>query len=423
VPLITPEKISEWMKEVEERPESAQLIVQQIANRLSELISVNETLLEENIALKIGERVEEYEKRIAHLEYQLNLLKRQFGEGALDDALIDKALPDEALVDVTLTTADRTAVSPALETISVLVYNPKGRVLRLVLSPETLEDGCLLGHFQEELAPGGEPPRILVTPSTEELLFVYTTGRVTTRPVTYISPVPPDTQGVEMGGVMDWERAPIPEEPPPGEELACLVPISKMALAEVFLQVSRRGCVKKILISMAESILSNQFIGRGVKQQADQILDLILCGKDDQVVLISQEGYLLRIKVSMLSYSIEDAMRLGLTDHLVAAFEIGSGRSILVMTQVGKVIHRMEEGLKTVKALPVKGHPVYSAARRKGGVRVVGAAAVSDRDWGLALHQDGQLTCHSVRHILDTGMVPVEGELLAFTTYPVPAKS
>src|SRR5215208_7739329 len=72
-------KIDEWMKEAEARPESAVAIVKLIARRLRELTERNEELLAENIALQSGTRVEEYQKRIAHLEYQLELLKRRFG--------------------------------------------------------------------------------------------------------------------------------------------------------------------------------------------------------------------------------------------------------------------------------------------------------------------------------------------------------
>src|SRR5258705_13241895 len=72
-------KIDEWIKEAETRPESASLIVKLIAQRLRGLTEPNEEMLAENIALQNGTRVEEYQKRIVHLEYQLDLLKRRFG--------------------------------------------------------------------------------------------------------------------------------------------------------------------------------------------------------------------------------------------------------------------------------------------------------------------------------------------------------
>lgn len=404
--MITPEKIKEWMKEVEARPASAPLIIQHIANRLRDLDSRNQLLLAENIALRTGKRVEEYERQIAHLEYQLELLKRQFG--------------DELPADGTITVANQPASLTALETISILIYNTQGRVQRVVVSPEALVDGRVLGRLHGELTPDGEPepPRLLAVPSTEELLFVFTSGRVTSLPVTDIPFVEPDTQTSETFA-LDWEQTPVPNDPHAGETLACLVPISKIALAEFFIQASRRGCVKKIRTSMAQSILANHYIGRGVNQPADQTLDVILCKKDDRIVMISREGYLLCLETSMLSFSIEDSIRLGLTDHLVVAFVTSPGRSILVMTQIGKVIHRTDDGLKTANSLKRKGQPVFSQARREQGVCVVGAAAVSENDWGVALHQDGQLIIYSIRNLLGTGAIPVQGELLTFTAFPV----
>ncbi len=77
--MINQNKIDEWIREVEERPASAALIIQYIANRLSELASREEELSAQNIELLNGRKVEEYENRIANLEYQLELLKRQLG--------------------------------------------------------------------------------------------------------------------------------------------------------------------------------------------------------------------------------------------------------------------------------------------------------------------------------------------------------
>ena len=56
-------KIDEWLKEAETRPESALTLMRLIAERLRELTERNEELLAENIALQNGTRVEEYEGR------------------------------------------------------------------------------------------------------------------------------------------------------------------------------------------------------------------------------------------------------------------------------------------------------------------------------------------------------------------------
>src|SRR5215216_8042895 len=113
-------KIDEWMKEAEARPESAVTIVKLVSKRLRELTERNEELLTENIALQNGTRVEEYQKRIAHLEYQLDLLKRRFGA-------------DESRLTELPTTSVETS------TLSLLVYNTYGRIFRLEMNSEVQE--------------------------------------------------------------------------------------------------------------------------------------------------------------------------------------------------------------------------------------------------------------------------------------------
>jgi len=57
--LIPSQKIDEWVREVEERPSSAPVILRFIASRLSELAQRNEELLAENIELQTGQKVEQ----------------------------------------------------------------------------------------------------------------------------------------------------------------------------------------------------------------------------------------------------------------------------------------------------------------------------------------------------------------------------
>src|SRR5512147_2075848 len=148
-------KIDEWMKEAEARPESAATIVRLIARRLQELTARNEELLAENLALQNGTRVEEYQKRIAHLEYQLDLLKRRFGA---DESLLTE-LPVNAAESSTL---------------NLLVYNTYGRIFRIEVEADTQA----LGRIVDEALITSEQPRMLVVPSNEEVLLLFTSGRV-----------------------------------------------------------------------------------------------------------------------------------------------------------------------------------------------------------------------------------------------------
>ncbi|MEW5868863.1 MAG: hypothetical protein AB1894_06270 [Chloroflexota bacterium] len=397
--MITTEKIEEWLKEVQERPESAALILQYIANRLRDLSSRNEALLEENIALQSGKRVEEYEQRIAHLEYQLELLKRQVGGQLAGDEILD------------------TSQSKKLsETLSLLVYDALGKVLRFEIAPGSLEDGRLLGNLKGELSAADEAPRLFVTSSLEEILFVFTSGRVEALPVESLAPAEWQEQP-KQGVSLDWANVPIPSEPRAGETLACLLPISKLALSEFFLQTSRKGCAKKIGTSMAQTILGNHYIGSGVKQSPDKMFDILLCTNEDHLILISRHGYMLRVEVKRLSFSVEDVIRLDATDHLAAVLLAGAGKSILVMTQVGKAIHLAEESLEVAQTLKTRGKALLSAKRRESGVRVVGAAAVSDGDWSISLDQQGHLQVQSMEKLLGIGTVEAQSELLAWTAF------
>ena len=132
-------KIDEWMKEAEERPESAVTIVKLVARRLRELTERDEELLAENIALQNGTRVEEYQKRITHLEYQLELLKRRFGVDG-----------DASLVELPTKPVEST-------TSSILIYNAQGRVFRIEINADVKDLGRITGNMVTD----HEPPRLL----------------------------------------------------------------------------------------------------------------------------------------------------------------------------------------------------------------------------------------------------------------------
>lgn len=392
--MITPEKIEQWLREVEQRPESAPLIIQFVGERLRDLAAWNESLRAENLALMSGNRVEAYEQRIAHLEYQLDLLKRQLG--------VEPSSESEP-TQVQLTPSGGT---------SLLLYDRLGHVLRVAIAPSLLADGAILGQVQGAFDQDNEPPRLLATPDSEELMFIFTYGRVATRPVE-------DLAQMLNHESWNWGQAPAPEARRSREELACLAPIARLALSEFFVQLSRRGYVKKGMTSMAASILNQQYIGAGTVLPADKIFEMLLCNKESRIVLVSHEGYLLCLEAGRLPFSVEEAMRLESTDHLAAALVIEEGKTLLVMTQIGKVVALDEHDLPASATLKTKGQAVFSSQRRASGVRVVAAAAVDETDWAIALHSDGQVSLHAVSTLLGQGTLPVHGELLGFATFAI----
>jgi len=382
-------KIDEWMKEAETRPESAVTIVKLVTKRLRELTERNEELLTENIALQNGTRVEEYQKRIAHLEYQLDLLKRRFGAEAS-------------------TLAELPAASVEISTLSLLIYNNYGQMFRV----EVDSDVQRLGHLMDETLPTSEQPRLLAVPSNEEVLLLFTSGRVSTCSVESIP-------SVECGGKWNWERASQPDEPRAGEFLACTLPISRLPLADFFLQVSRRGCVKKTMTSMAQSILGNHYLGKGALQKMDQPFDVKLTLKKDLFGFVTFEGKLLGLDVDELSYSAEDRIKLTASDYAIASFVPRANESMLFVTQTGKVIQREHDSLELSKSPLAKGQALISPARLEQGIRFIGAVSVRDADRVAVLDSKGNLNVHHTETITGTGSIEAEGVILSIGVVPL----
>jgi hypothetical protein len=388
-------KIDEWMKEAEARPESAVTIVKLIARRLRELSERNEELLAENIALQNGTRVEEYQKRIAHLEYQLDLLKRRFGA-------------DESLL------AELPANPAEAATLSLLVYNTYGRVFRI----EVEAGADFLGRIADKALANSEQPRLLAISSNEEVLLLFTSGRVSTCAVADISPV-------TCGGSWTWEQAALPDEPRAGELLACITPLSHLPLAEFFLQVSRRGAVKKTMTSLAQSILGNHYLGKSTLQKSDQPFDVTLCQKKDVFAFVTFEGHLLGLDVNALPYNAEDRIKLTPSDYVIASFVPQPEESMLFVTQTGKVIQRDRESLELSKSALAKGQALISPARREQGIRFIGAASVRAADRVAVLDATGNLKVHLAEAMTGAGSIEaagLTGVAVSIGVIPAPAE-
>ena len=381
-------KIDEWMKEAETRPESAVTIVRLVSRRLVELAARNEELLAENIALQNGTRVEDYQKRIAHLEYQLDLLKRRFGGEAME-------------------LTELPAQSSTASTVSLLAYNSYGRILRLELDRELRA----LGRIADETLQNSEQPRLLAVPSNEEVMLLFTSGRVTTCAVEDISTM-------ETGGEWMWANAALPDEPRAGEWLACVMPISHLPLSEFFVQVSRRGCVKKTMTSMAQSILGNHYLGKGTLQKSDQPFDVCLSLKKDLFAFVTFEGKLLGLDVNELPYSVEDRIKLTASDYVIASFLPHPDESMLFFTQTGKVIYREADSLELSKSPLAKGQSLISPARLEQGVRFIGAASIRDADRIAVLDAKGNLKIHIAEAVTGSGSIEADGLILSIGVIP-----
>jgi len=393
--LISPDKIDEWIHEVEERPASAELIIRYIARRLSELAERDEELVAQNIELLSGRKVEEYESRIASLEYQLELLKRQLG----GEIVLPSVTP---------------SIAPIQEKLNLLLYNPLGQVLRLEMNSTKLATGQTITGISGTAAPDGLPPMLLATTTQEELLFIFDSGRTVRRPASQL----PQANGDQL----DWQKAFI-EEPRVKEELAAIQPIGKMPLFELCIQASRRGYVKKMKTSFFTAHLEEDYIGSGVKVRADKTCGLTFANKQDLFVMVSQEGFIFSMLADRLPTSIEEVIQLGITDHIVSTFITGQKPSILFITQNGKAVHRETGWLEPANSFRSKGQAILSKERREAGIRIVGAAPVEETDWGAILLSDGVLKVHKLDELLAAGSVVSGGpadQILSFSIFHLP---
>jgi hypothetical protein len=387
--MISSDQIEEWLREVEERPSSAQTILRLISIRLQELTRHNEELLDENITLRGKQKVEEYENRIAGLEYQVELLKRQVGS----------AFPG--------------GVAPA-ETLEFLVYHPDGRILRKSFPIDHLAHATEIARLKEPLPASGSPVQLLVANPHEELLLVFDSGRTVKLPLNQVP--------LAVSGHLDWESA-YDAEPHGKEELAAILPIARMSLFDACVQTSRRGCIKRMMKSSFEANIAKNYIGSGVKTKLDKVACLSFANKGERIVLVTQEGYLVTLDVEQLPYTVEEALLLNATDHIVTAFSPANRPSILVITHNSKAIHRETGWLEPAGSFKSRGQPVFSQARREAGVKVIGAAAVDENDWCAVLSVGGAISVYTAARLLDAGSLPLgdpPDDLAGLAVFPAP---
>lgn len=351
---MEPGAVDEWVAEARERPQSAEAMLRLIAQRLQQLSEENEQLRDENILLRSGKRVAELESRIATLEYQLQTLQRQFS-----------------------------GVSPVSGAASAaLAYTPDGRVWRCDLPDEGGEAGQILARLPAELSAS-----LCVTATSEELLLLFDSGRVLTLPLQDLP-----TQGSQ------WQAEARGEE-----KLVCILPIGRLSLFRLAVQVSRRAAVRAARTTYLANWIGRGNVGTGVLSSLDRTCAMTLCADDERLVIVSQQGVFWNIAAGALPYSPQEALRLAINDQIICAFPMQHKPFVLALTQNGKVFHRPADWLEAAHSMGSQGQAVLSPTRLQAGLRIVFAGAVSETDAGLTLEQSGDLCLMPVREWLDRG--------------------
>lgn len=366
--MITPGKIDEWLREVEERPESAALIIRYITNRLKDLSERNDALQNENIALVTEKKIEQYQERIIRLEYQLELLKRHVTQGD---------------------------VSQMNERRSLLVFSRLGGVARRQI--DLLNDfvpGQVLTVLQDA-ALFEEQARLAVVGEADELLILFNSGRTQRLPVADVA--------LSSADAISW-RAAQQIERRGSETIANILPIGRMALSDYAVQVSRKGCLKKVTGKYFQSYVAKDNIGTGVKAATDETFGVVLCGAGETLVLVSREGELMALNTDHAPVAIQEMFKLGATDHVVSAFVLNSGKEIALVNSEGAVYRYLPGWLgEGAPEQPIK-RALFSKLKRAEGLRVVSACAAVKTDWGLVLTGDGRIISFPLEKATSSGI-------------------
>lgn len=362
--MINPSNVGEWMREIQERPESAPQIIREIAERLIELDRLNEKLRAENLELSSGLKVQQYKAKIAELEYQLEIISRQFDPQAL--ANLDK--------------------------LDLLLYNSQGQVIKLELWAGALSPGAALATLADQPDNAADTIRFLSVSPAEELLFFFDSGRVTRLPVADLP--------VSKAENLSWAGA-YREELRSDQELVAILPIGTMASFDQALQISRRGFGRKIVKSFLQKYIGQGNIGKGIDlaNKTDRPLNLTLCNQNDAFVIITRQGQVLSLPAETLPVAANPVIRLDPDDYVVTSFVLAGDQSLVVATREGRAVRYPADWLKADARPGGKGQALWPRSKA-AGVQVAGAIAGppwfppsrgEPGGWAAGLKQDGQL--------------------------------
>jgi DNA gyrase/topoisomerase IV subunit A len=350
-------KLNQWINEIEQRPASAPFIVRRLSERLQELDRENEALRAENLSLRSGQKIQEFERKISELEYQIELLKRGVPDGNF----------------------------PIQTSAHLLVYNTKGAVLSIELLPTDVQASNPILRLNSLPEQAAEDIQLLVVEPQDELLFLFDSGRALTMPAYDL----PTFHQVAT----HWEQA-YSLEMRSGEQLVCMLPITNAPLKAMAIQISRRGFARSFSREYFQSFLSNHNFGRGVKTQSDQVFNMSLCEPQDICLLVSRQGYLSALLASSLSVTLEENIKLGIKDYLVSSFVIPAEQAgegfMVVVTSEGRIYSQKTSWLSSDSADGTKRRLILSK-EKAGTLQVVAAAPAQQGDWGLLLDANGEI--------------------------------
>ncbi len=363
--MITQAKINEWIRQVEAAPVVAPILIRQITDRLLELDHENEDLRAKNLELSTGNKVRQFEKKIAELEFQLDLLKRQSTGGDFQVAHTSRSL---------------------------LVYNDRGQLLRLQLEETELVQGQTFAHIEGTPDLQSYSSGLLAVNDYDQLLLIFSTGRTSILSIEELPPGMPDT--LDWAGAYQIELRSL-------EELIWILPVTRMHAYDYCVQVSRFGYARKISNQYLNTFIANNNIGKGVKFNFDRILNLVFCNDNQLLVLVSKAGNCLGIDTRALSVTLDEIMRFKVNDYIAAASIFAPGEMLIGITQNGRVYFQNQSWISSGKNGEQKVRRLFPA--KKEAEIVAGAVTANSADWLLVLNDAGCLSAFKPGNFIRQG--------------------
>jgi hypothetical protein len=404
--MINRARIEDWIRQAEALPAAAPLIIRQIAGRFIELDEMNEKLRAENLALSSGEKVREYEQKLAELEFQIAVLKRQAGGAAMPAMSLEAAQAE------------------------MILYNEKGQILRFGIQPANLEDAELLPVVTAKAAATAATAAVITTlkgdwalegrtfgllpvAPNDTLLLIFSSGRTVSLPLDDIPPMALED--------LDWTSAFV-EEPRPMEEMVAVMPITRLAWFGLGAQISRFGYGKRVAQNYLKTFMTNASVGRGTKFDFDRLFRLVLCNEDDLFVMASKLGNFQAQAALTLPLTLDEVIRFKAGDYLVAAFTLGAEQNVVVVTQDGYAAIQKPGWMQPEDATGRKNRVIVD--KRPEGWSLSGAAPASAGDWGLLYRDDRSLVAFDLAHVTARGnqLYPQDGTNVMALTCFTPAR-
>jgi DNA gyrase subunit A len=248
-----------------------------------------------------------------------------------------------------------------------------------------------------------EVDHLFVTTNHHWILFFTNKGRVYRAKVWQLPEAGRDARGGHVAGLLSFM---------PDEEIAQVLAIRDYSAAPYLLLGTKRGLVKKTTLAAYDSPRQAGIIAVNFRDEDDELIGAELCGRDDEVLLISRKGQSIRFPAT------DSELRpMGRATSGVTGMKFRPGDELLSMSVIRAGVEADERYVFTVTdgGFAKRTHVFEYRQQGRGGLGIkamklnedrgslVGGLVVTDNDEVIAIKASGQITRSAVAE------VPVKG--------------